>query len=455
MRRLSALLLTLVLIVAVAACGGQQATPETQEEPTEAPAAEPTEAPAEEEPEPTEAPAEEADDEEPEAPADGEAITVGLLTDQSGALAIYGPMQERGFRLGLEYATDGTMEVAGRPLEVIVRDNASDPETAVSQARELISAEGVDILVGTVSSGATLAVMEVARENEVILIAEPAASPAITGENFNEYTFRTSRTSVQDALTMGKALTDMGDTFVQIAPDYAFGYGSAEGFYNVVNANGGEFVINDNDEQWGAVFIPQETTDFTTYLNQVLDSGADVAIVTWAGTGFAPLFQQMQELGIFDEMIVATGFGDNQTIQAGYTDAIGSVGVSVYHYTLPDTEVNDWLVEQHQEEYDTPPDLFTAGGFSAAQMVVAALEESGGETDAATLIDVMEGMSFQGPKGEYTVRPEDHVMLQPMYLVELTNVDDPDFRFFDLIQAFGPEETAPPCAVPEELDRCP
>ena len=100
-------------------------------------------------PEPTEEPTEEATEESPFA---GKPLKVGLLTDQSGLLAIYGPMQERGFRLGLEYATDGTMEVAGRPIEVIVRDNGSDPEKAVADARELIEAEGVEILVGTVSS---------------------------------------------------------------------------------------------------------------------------------------------------------------------------------------------------------------------------------------------------------------------------------------------------------------
>lgn len=450
MKRLLALI---VLVVALAACGGGAETPPATEPPPTAVAEEPTQAP---EPTATEAVAEPTS--EPaaeEEPTTGEPIKIGLLTDQSGALAIYGPQQENGFRLGLEYATNGTMQVAGRPIEVIVKDNASDPETAVSQARELISAEGVDVLVGTVSSGATLAVMEVAKENEKILIVTPAASPAITGENFNEFTFRTSRTSVQDALTMGAALVELGDTFVQIAPDYAFGYGSAMGFYNVVKSLGGQFVINDNDQQFGAIFIPQDTTDFTTYLNQVLDSGADVLIVTWAGAGFVPLFQQMQQLGIFDEMTVATGFGDNQTIAAGYTDAIGAVGVSVYHYTLPDNAVNDWLVQRHKEAFGVPPDLFTEGGFTAAQMLVAGLEATGGDTSAAALIPVLEQLRFQGPKGEYIVRPEDHVMLQPMYLVRLVNTDDPEFRFFELVREFGPEETAPPCQVPPELNRCP
>ena len=386
-----------------------------------------------------------------------EPLKIGLLTDQSGLLAIYGPMQENGFRLGLEYATGGTMEVAGRPIEVIMRDNGSDPEKAVSDARELIEAEGVDILVGTCSSGATMAVQQVAAENKVILIAEPGAATDITAANFNPYTFRTSRTNYQDAVVMGKGLMDLGDTFVQVAPDYAFGYGSAQGFYAVVKAEGGQFPINDTEEGMGTVFIPFDTTDFTPYLNQVLDSGADVLIITWAGAGFVPMFQQMQQLGVFDEMVIGTGIGDNQTLAAGYADALESTGIVVYHYTLPDNPVNDWLVEHHIERFGTPPDLFTSGGMAAAIMVVEGVEATGGDASADALIEVYEDdFSFEGANGTYHIRPYDHVCLYPLYYVRLTNVTDPDLKFVELIREFGPEEAAPPCLLTGDYaGRCP
>ena len=188
-RRMLLIVLSLltVLALALSACGG--ATTETTA--TEVPAVEPTEAPAEE---PTAEMAEQ--------PFAGEDLVIGLMTDKSGALAIYGPSQTQGFYLGLEYATEGTMEVAGRPIRVVEMDNSSDPDTAVTQARELIEAEGADILIGNVSSSAALATIPVAEENDVIYIAEPAAAPAITAENFSPNTFRTSRTSVQDALVL-------------------------------------------------------------------------------------------------------------------------------------------------------------------------------------------------------------------------------------------------------------
>jgi branched-chain amino acid transport system substrate-binding protein len=431
--------------------------PQVETAPTQPPAPTPTTAQA---PEATEAPTVEPVEEPTETPAEepmGEELIIGLMTDKSGALAIYGPSQTNGFYLGLEYATNGTLSVAGRPIRVIERDNASDTETGVAQARELIEAEGAEILVGNISSGVALAVIPVAEDNNVIFIAEPAAAPQITADNFSPNTFRTSRTSYQDALVMGQGLLDMGDTFVQIAPDYAFGIGSACSFYPVVKNGGGTFPINDTPEQCGTVFAPLDTTDFTPYINQVLESGADVLIITWAGAGFAPLFQQMSQLGVFDDMVVGTGIGDNQTLAAGYADAVNSVGINVYHYTLPDNEMNDWLVERHIEEYGTPPDLWAAGGMMAAIMVVEGVEATNGDASADALIEVYEDdFSFEGPKGNNIIRPYDHVLLQTLYFVQITNTTDPDFRFLELIREFQPEETNPPCALPEQYaDRCP
>jgi branched-chain amino acid transport system substrate-binding protein len=304
------------------------------------------------------------------------------------------------------------------------------------------------------SSPTALAVGGVAAENKKIYIAGPAAADAITGANFNPYVFRCGRQNIQDALTMGAALVQLGENFIQISQDNAFGQGSAAGFYNVVKAAGGNFSINDDPKGAGAVFVPPETTDFTPYLNQILDSGADVLIVTWSGAGFVPMFQQMQQLGVFQEMAVATGMGDNQTLAQGYADAIDSVGVVVYHYTLFDTPENKYLTDEHIERFNTPPDLWAEAGFNCAMMIKQAVEATNGDTDGDALMAALEGMKFRGPKGDYEVRASDHALLQPMTLVKLLNTTDPDFKFFELVTRFEPAETAPPCLVPAELGRC-
>jgi branched-chain amino acid transport system substrate-binding protein len=137
---------------------------------------------------------------------------------------------------------------------------------------------------------------------------------------------------------------------------------------------------------------------------------------------------------------------------AFFANAIGSTSGILYHYTAPDNEANDWLVEQTMERHGTPPDLFDADGMNAAILLVEALKATGGDTDPQALIDAMEGMTFQGPKGEIYIRPEDHVAIQDMYIVTLTNVDDPEFRFFELVETNRPDV---PCLLPDNLvDRC-
>ncbi len=438
-----------ILAVMVVAC----AAPPTPVPPTSAPP--PTA--ATKAPEATKAPAATtAPTSAPTAAAQAKPLKIGLLTDQSGTLAIYGPMLENGFALGLEYATGGTNTVAGRSIQVITKDTASKVDVGTQVARDLLEKENVDMLVGVPSSGVALAVNELAKQYKKIYLAQPAAGTEITGKNFNPYVFRTSRSNEQDALASGAALVKLGKTFVQIAPDYAFGYGSATGFYNVVKAGGGKFTINDTADKSGAVFIPQDAKDFTPYLQKVLDAKAEVLVVTWAGAGFVPLFQQMQQLGIFKTMTVYTGIGDNQTLKSGYTAALGVKGVNVYHYTLPNNPINDWLVQHHKDKFKTPPDLFTEGGFTAAQMLVAGLKATNGDPDPDKLIKAYEGsFSFDGPKGKYTVRPYDHVMLQTMYVVELTNTTDPDFKFVKLVTEIKPEESAPSCTLDGEYkSRC-
>ncbi|MBZ0291979.1 MAG: substrate-binding domain-containing protein [Anaerolineae bacterium] len=382
-----------------------------------------------------------------------EPIKVGLITDETGALAIYGAHVLRAFPLGMEYATgaageDGVYTLDNCQIEVIIRDDQSDPQQSATVGRELIEGEGVDILVGSVSSAATATLQELARENETVLIAAPAAANDITGVSFNEYTFRTSRNNYQDAVNICQYLTTQYTNLVQIAPDYAFGQGSATAFRDACTLYGGNFVSDD-------IFAPADTTDFTPYMDSVLDAvdnGAEALIVTWAGGGFVPLLQAAIDSGVTDEIPIAAAFVDNVVMPAFFANAIGSTSGILYHYTLPDNEINDWLVEQTTTRFDTPPDLFDADAMNAAIMIVEALKATGGDTSADALIAAMEGMEFEGPKGTIYIRPEDHVAMQDMYIATLLNVDDPDFKFFELVATNRPDV---PCLLPEDLqDRC-
>jgi branched-chain amino acid transport system substrate-binding protein len=193
-----------------------------------------------------------------------------------------------------------------------------------------------------------------------------------------------------------------------------------------------------------------------------MDSGADNLFLTWSGTGYVTLFQQLADLGALDEMTVATGYGDNASFAAVYGAALDQIGLNVYHYTVPDNEVNDWLVERHMEEYSEPPDLFTAGGMASAIALASALEETGGDTSGEAMIAALEGLKFEGPKGTYYIRPEDHVCEQPMNILRLVNLEpDQDgdgvneYEFFETVDVTEYDALGVPCTLEGDYaDRC-
>jgi len=415
--------------------------------PTAAPVVAPTAVPVVA---PTEAPVVEA-----------KVLKIGQIGMMSGAMALYGQQQQRGFALGLEYASGGVKDaqgryiIAGRPVEVIVKDDEGNPEKAVSLAQELIEKDGVEILQGPVSSASAIALTKVALENKMILMIDPAASSFTTGPNFNPYVFRTSRTNFDDTLIIAKYLVENnGPEFAHIGVDNAFGKGSGIALAYSVAKFGGKVIAD--------IYAPFDTTDFTPYIQQALDSGAKNLFLTWSGTGYVTLFQQLGDLGALDKMTVATGFGDNASFAAVFGSALGSTGLNVYHYTAAKTAVNDWLVEHHLAEYKEYPDLFTAGGMASAIALAEGLKKTNGDASGDALIPALEGLKFEGPKGTYHIRPEDHVCEQPMNILKLVNLD-PDlnkdgineYAFFETVYVSKYDELGVPCTLTGEYaSRC-
>ncbi|WP_418302720.1 substrate-binding domain-containing protein [Lysinibacillus fusiformis] len=366
--------------------------------------------------------------------AEGGTIRIGVLASLTGALESYGKQTQRGFDLGIEYATGGTMEVNGKKIEIIYEDTETKPEVAVQKATKLLEDDQVDFLVGSSSSGDTLAVLPLAEEYEKIMVVEPAVADSITGSEFNEYIFRTGRNSSQDAYAAAAAIAGDGVKIATFAPDYSFGWDGVNAFKTAAEKLGAEIVLEE--------YADPAATDFTSNLQKVMDAKPDYLFVVWAGAN-SP-WNQIADLKIQEKGIkISTGAPDIIALQF-MNPLVGMEGFSVYYHTLPQNDVNKWLVEEHQKRFNEVPDLFTPGGMSAAISIVAALKKSDGDADANKLIGVMEGMSFETPKGTMTFREEDHQALQSMYSIRLENQEGVDYPVPVLIRELSPEETAPP-----------
>src|SRR5690606_293552 len=291
-------------------------------------------------------------------------------------------------------ATEGTKRVAGRSIEWIVEDTETKPDVAVQKATKLLEEDEVDILVGASSSADTLAILPLAEEYQRVMVVEPAVADSITGDDWNRYIFRTARNSSQDAVAGARAIAGPGVKIATLAPDYAFGRDGVAAFKRAAEKLGAEIVLEE--------YADPKATDFTPNIQTIIMKQPDYLFVIWSGAKTPwnqPADVKVQERGIKG----STGGPDCAAMQR-IKPMVGMEGFTVYHYSLPKNPVNDWLVREHRERFGDPPDLFTPGGMSAAIAIVEALEKTGGDPDAERLIQTMEGMSFETPKGKMTFR---------------------------------------------------
>jgi branched-chain amino acid transport system substrate-binding protein len=362
----------------------------------------------------------------------GTPIKVGVITSTSGLLSSYGTQFTEGFEAGIDYATDGTGEVNGTELDITFHDDATDPAQATSLATDLVG-DGYQIITGPVSSGVAVQIAPLAEQNDILYISGAAATDAITGINKN--TFRAGRQTYQDVVTSQSIVGDLtGKKVVVFAQDYEFGQANVAAVTSVLGDGGGADVV--------PVLSPVETSDFTPFARQAVDEAADLVFVAWAGETTNTMWQTLSQQGVFNETTVVTGLADRASFDDFGPAATEIDFLSHYFAEASDNEANTHLRET-LDAAGTEADIFHNDGFVAAQMVVHAVEESGGE-DVAAMIDALEGWTFTGPKGEQTIRAEDHAMLQPMFQAALT--EDAGELVPELVATLDPEDVAPPVA---------
>ncbi|MBX3619677.1 MAG: substrate-binding domain-containing protein [Rhizobacter sp.] len=359
-------------------------------------------------------------------------IRIAHVYSKTGPLEAYGKQTQTGLMMGLEYATGGTMTVAGKKLVLMEKDDQGKPDVGKSLLATAYADDKADIAVGPTSSGVALAMLPVAEEYKKILLVEPAVADSITGDKWNRYIFRTGRNSSQDAIANAVALDKPGVSIATLAQDYAFGRDGVKAFKDALKT---AKVVHEE-------YLPAATTDFTAGAQRIIDKlkdapGRKVIFIIWAGAGnpFKIADLDLKRYGIE----IATG-GNILPAMTAYKQFPGMEGAAYYYFGIPKNPANEWLVANHYKKFQTPPDFFTAGGMSAGIALVEALKKTNGDTGTEKLIKTMEGMSFETPKGKMTFRKEDHQAMQSMYHFKIKV--DPAFAWGvpELVHEIKPEE---------------
>ncbi len=369
--------------------------------------------------------------------AGAQELKVALIAGKTGILEPYAKETETGFMMGLEYLTGGKMEINGRKLKVFVKDDQSKPDLGRTLLAEAYGDDKVDIAVGTSSSGSAIAMLPIAAEYKKILIVEPAVADAITGAKWNKYIFRTARNSMQDGLAAASTFRQGSVAF--LAQDYAFGKDAVGAAREALKLTGSKATIVHEE------FAPQNATDFTASAQRLFDKLKDapqprVLQIIWAGPNPMNKIADMkpERYGI----TLAPG-GNILPVLKTWKSFAGTEGTIYYYYDFPKNKMNDWFVAEHHKRYRKPPDMFTAGGFTAASAVHAALAKTGGG-DTQKMIAAMESMEFETPKGKMSFRKDDHQAMQPMYHFRIKKDQRNEWDLLELVREIPASELPVP-----------
>lgn len=363
-------------------------------------------------------------------------IKIALVIDRTGAFEEAARQTDVGIRLGLQYATGGTMKVAGRPIEIIAKDSALKADLARSRLAEAFADDGADLAVGGTGSSQALAMMPIARQYGKVLFVDGGVADEITGSAWNRNVFRVSRSAGQDAIANARAIAKKGTSVATLAFDYSAGRSTIDALRAELKTIGATLVAEE--------YASADSIDFTAPGLKLFEAlsktkGDRVIWVNWFGP-VNPVPQLKRISAGYPGIRLAT-YGNTFSYMKAFKGLADMEGATSYYYELLKNPVNDWLITAHRAQFGgQPPDLFVASAFSTAIAIVEGLKKTGGDPSAARLIPALEGLKFQTPKGEMVIRKEDHQAMQDMYHFKTKIVPNVDWGVPELVRVIPKEE---------------
>ena len=344
--------------------------------------------------------------------AQNQPIRIGVVTPLSGTYAGIGQQVKWGLDLAARQI-NAAGGVAGRPLELIYEDEEANPAVAVQKAEKLFQVNKVDFLTGTVNSGSTLAVGQLAERNNRLIATTVSFADSITGDKCSPNVFRVNaRAGMQSAaLADWLSSTRPNANVFYLGPDYEMGRSTVAAFKQAAEAKGAKSV--------GEVFAPLDNKDYSPFFGQVRSARPAVIYTSVAGNDTVRLFSQMAEFGINRnvQVVGASGTVTSQNLPAIGKAADGFV-TGVGYATGIDSPENRKFLAEFEAANKAKPDLYGADSYGVLFFYKAAVEKAG-STDTDKVRAAMRGLQWATPQGVKTMRAGDHQAMQDMYAMRV------------------------------------
>ncbi len=343
-------------------------------------------------------------------------IKIGVVLPYTGVYAVLGESITQGMEL--VFARENGM-VAGRKIEMIKEDDEMKPPVGVRKTEKLIDSDQVDILTGPVHSGILMGMRDKVHNSKTILIVSNAGADAISRERCSKWIFRASFSNWQPCQPMGGWVAKhvSKDVFLT-APNYQAGKDMMNAFKETFVPAGGKVVAED--------YPKLGETDYAPYLTKIRQSGAKAVFAFFSGTDAVNFVKQFDQFGL-KQTIKLTGAGFLTEPDVLPAQGKSALGVITGHFYTPllDNPTNQRFVKEFREKYaGKMPDGFACQGYDTAEVIVRALKAVNGNTqDKMKLVDVIEKIEFDSPRGRFRFDPKTHNVIQPfIYIREVKDV---------------------------------
>jgi branched-chain amino acid transport system substrate-binding protein len=333
-------------------------------------------------------------------------VKIGLVVSMTGQQASTGKQIKAAVDLYMKEHGD---TVAGKKIQVILRDSASVPDNTKRLAQELIVKDKVSVIAGFEITPAALAVAPLATEAKVVELVMAAGTSIITERS--PYIVRTSFTVPQSCVIIADWAAKNGiKKVVTIVSDYAPGADAEKSFTERFTAAGGQVVE--------AIKIPLANPDFAPFLQRAADAKPD-AIFIFVPSGQGGTFmKQFAERGFDKAGIKVIGPGDvtddDQLPSMGDT----TIGVVTAHFYSADHQsaMNKAYVAAFEKANNFRPAFMSVGGYDGMHLIYEALKKTGGKADGDSLIAAMKGMKWESPRGPISIDPDTRDIIQNIYV---------------------------------------
>jgi branched-chain amino acid transport system substrate-binding protein len=339
-------------------------------------------------------------------------VKIGVVQSMTGGLAPLGKQIMAGIRLYMQQHGD---TVAGKKIEIILRDDTTVPDVAKRLAQELIVNDKIHIL-GVGITPAAMAIAPLASEAKIPEVVMVSGTSVVTERS--PYIVRTSFTlGQQSGVLAGWAAKNGSKRTVIIQSDWAPGVEATAVFTDVYKAAGGEVLET--------IKVPLANPDFAPFLQRARDANPDTLFV-FVPAGQAGTFaKQFIERGFDQSGIKLIGPGDitDDNDLPGMSDAMIGVVTAGLYSASHDSPMNKEYVEGIKKANNgLRANFISLGGYDGMHLIYEALKKTGGKTDGDSLIAAMKGMRWESPRGPISIDPETREIVQNIYIRKVEKI---------------------------------